>query len=128
MSEYIADLNVSPMIILIIIMAFYVILGAFMDALSTLIITIPIVFPAIISLGFDPIWFGVLITITMEVALVSPPYGLNLFMMQATVPGIRMAELYRGVIWFIVFDILTLALMMAFPQLSLWLPGMMMGR
>ena len=127
LSEYIAGLNVHPMVIMIIIMIFYVVLGAFIDALSTLIITLPIVFPAIISLGFDPIWFGVLITITIEVALVSPPYGLNLFMMQATVPGLRMADLYRGVIWFIVFDILTLAIMMAFPQLSLWLPNMMLG-
>lgn len=128
LSEYIADLNVPPMVIVIIIMFFYVVLGAFLDALSTLIITIPIVFPAITALGYDPIWFGVLITITIEIALVSPPYGLNLFMMQATVPGLRMADLYRGVIWFIVFDILTLALMMAFPVLSLWLPSMMMGR
>jgi tripartite ATP-independent transporter DctM subunit len=127
-SEYIAGLNVPPIIIMIIIMAFYIILGAFMDALSTLIITIPIIFPAITALGYDPIWFGVLITITIEVALVSPPYGLNLFMMHATVPDIRMAELYRGVVWFIVFDILTLAIMIAFPQLSLWLPNLMIGR
>lgn len=127
LSEYIADLVVPPVIILIVIMAFYIVLGAFIDALSTLIITLPIVFPAMVALGYDPVWFGVLITITIEIALVSPPYGLNLFMMQATVPDLQMSELYRGVVWFIIFDILTLAIVIAFPQIALWLPNMMLG-
>lgn len=108
-------------------MIFYLVIGCFLDAISILIITLPIVFPTITALGYDPIWFGVLITITIEVALVSPPYGLNLFMMQATVPNMQMGDLYRGVIWFIVIDIISMALFIAYPQLVLWLPSMMMN-
>ena len=106
-------------------MIFYLVIGCFLDAISILIITLPIVFPTITALGYDPIWFGVLITITIEVALVSPPYGLNLFMMQATVPNMQMGDLYRGVIWFIVIDIISMAIFIAYPQLVLWLSGMM---
>ncbi len=125
LTEYISSLSVSPLVILIAIMIFYLIVGCFMDALSILIITLPVVFPTITALGYDPVWFGILITITVEVALVSPPYGLNLFMMQATVPNIRMGDLYRGVIWFIVVDVVSLALFIAFPSIVIWLPGMM---
>jgi C4-dicarboxylate transporter, DctM subunit len=125
LTEFISDLSVAPVVILIAIMIFYLIIGCFMDALSILIITLPVVFPTIVALGYDPVWFGILITITVEVALVSPPYGLNLFMMQATVPGIRMGDLYRGVVWFIVVDVISLAVFIAFPSIVLWLPNMM---
>jgi tripartite ATP-independent transporter DctM subunit len=125
LTEFISDLSVAPVVILIAIMIFYLIIGCFMDALSILIITLPVVFPTIVALGYDPVWFGILITITVEVALVSPPYGLNLFMMQATVPGIRMGDLYRGVVWFIVVDVISLVVFIAFPSIVLWLPNMM---
>ncbi len=127
LSSQISELAVSPLVILIAMMIFYLVIGCFLDAISILIITLPIVFPTITALGYDPIWFGVLITITIEVALVSPPYGLNLFMMQATVPNMQMGDLYRGVIWFIVIDIISMALFIAYPQLVLWLPSMMMN-
>ncbi|MDD5701403.1 MAG: TRAP transporter large permease subunit [Dehalococcoidales bacterium] len=107
-------------------MIFYIIIGCFLDAISILIITLPIVFPTITAWVMT-LWFGVLITITIEVALVSPPYGLNLYMMQAAVPNMQMGDLYRGVIWFIVIDIISMALFIAYPQLILWLPGMMMN-
>jgi len=125
LSEYLAGLNTSPLVILIAIMVFYLIIGCFMDALSVLVITMPIVFPTIMALGFDPIWFGILITFSIEVALVSPPYGLNLFVMQATLRDIKLGELYRGVSWFILMDVIRLAVLVAFPQLALWLPSMM---
>ncbi len=125
LTEFISNLSVPPLVILIAIMIFYLIVGCFMDALSILIITLPVVFPTIVALGYDPVWFGILITITVEVALVSPPYGLNLFMMQATVPNIQMGDLYRGVIWFIVVDVVSLALFIALPSIVIWLPSMM---
>jgi tripartite ATP-independent transporter DctM subunit len=127
LTQYIADMNVPRLLILIAIMIFYLIVGCFMDALSILIITLPIVFPMIVGLGYDPIWFGILITLTVEVALVSPPYGLNLFVMQASVPDLKLGELYRGVFWFILMDAVFLALLIAFPQIAIWLPNKMMG-
>jgi TRAP-type C4-dicarboxylate transport system permease large subunit len=127
LSEYITGLSVPPLVILIAIMVFYLVIGCFMDALSILIITLPIVFPAITALGYDPIWFGILITVTVEVALVSPPYGLNLFMMQAVVPGIKMGDLYRGVTWFLVIDVISLIIFIAVPGIVLWLPNAMWG-
>jgi C4-dicarboxylate transporter DctM subunit len=127
LTEYIASLNLSPLLILIAIMVFYLIIGCFMDALSILVITMPIVYPTILALGFDPIWFGILITFSVEVALVTPPYGLNLFVLQATVPDIKLGDLYRGVIWFVLMDIIRLVILIAFPQVALWLPGKMWG-
>jgi len=127
LTEYIAGLNMSPMLILISIMVFYIIIGCFLDALSILIITMPIVYPLIISLGFDPIWFGILITFSIEMALVTPPYGLNLFVIQATVPDLKIGDLYRGVSWFLLVDLIRLAILIAFPAVALWLPGMMWG-
>lgn len=127
LTEYITGLSVPPLMVLVGIMVFYLILGCFMDALSILVITMPIVFPAILALGFDPIWFGILITFSIEVALVTPPYGLNLFVIQATVPDLKLGDLYRGVSWFVLMDIVRLVFLIAFPQISLWLPDMMWG-
>ena len=98
---------------------------SFLDALSILIITMPIVYPLILSLGYDPIWFGILITFSIEMALVTPPYGLNLFVIQAVVPDLKIGDLYRGVSWFILVDLIRLAVLIAFPAVALWLPSMM---
>jgi len=127
LTEYIGSLNVPPLFILVAILVFYLIIGCFMDALSILVITMPIVYPTILALGFDPIWFGILITFSIEMALVTPPYGLNLFVLQATVPDLRLGDLYRGVIWFILMDLIRLVILIAFPQVALWLPGKMWG-
>jgi len=127
LTEYIAGLNMPPLLVLISIMVFYIIIGCFLDALSILIITMPIVYPLILSLGYDPIWFGILITFSIEMALVTPPYGLNLFVIQATVPDLKLGDLYRGVFWFVLVDLIRLAILIAFPQVALWLPSMMWG-
>jgi C4-dicarboxylate transporter DctM subunit len=125
LTEFIAGLNMPPLLILISIMVFYIIIGCFLDALSILIITMPIVYPLILSLGYDPIWFGILITFSIEMALVTPPYGLNLFVIQATVPDLKLGDLYRGVSWFILMDLIRLVILIAFPAVALWLPSMM---
>jgi tripartite ATP-independent transporter DctM subunit len=127
LTEAITSSGLPPLGILIGFMVFYLVIGSFMDSLSVLIITLPIVYPTITALGYDPIWFGILITLNMEVALVSPPYGLNLFILQATVPNLKLATLYRGVIPFIINDVVRMALFIAFPQIVMWLPNMMWG-
>lgn len=125
LTEYIAGLDMPPLAILVAVMVFYFITGMFMDSLTILIITLPMVFPMITAIGYDPIWFGILITLNVEVSLVSPPYGLNLFILQATVPDLRTGVLYRGVTWFIIMDIVRMVILIAFPQLVLWFPNMM---
>ena len=102
------------------------VLGCFMDIVAMMMITIPIFFPIVISLGFDPLWFGLLMLLNMEVAPVTPPFGLELFVMKAVAPNdTTMTDIYRTAIPFIVMDSGVLLLMLFFPKLTLWLPNLM---
>jgi C4-dicarboxylate transporter, DctM subunit len=125
LSAFIVGLNVPPLVILIIIMFFYFIIGCLMDSLSIMIITLPIIYPVIIKLGFDPIWFGVLQVQNLEISVVTPPYGMNLFILKGLLPDVKMGEIFRGVLWFIIPLILTMAIYIAFPQVATWLPSLM---
>jgi len=100
-------------------------MGCFIDVLPGAVITLPILFPAVASLGFDPIWFGVLIVFLMEYGMVTPPFGMNLFVLKGIVPEAPLSEIIRGVTPFLLAGLLILVLLVAFPQLSLWLPSMM---
>jgi C4-dicarboxylate transporter, DctM subunit len=125
LSTWIVGLNVAPIMIIIIIMVIYVVLGCFMDDLSIMVATLPILYPVVIQLGFSPIWFGVLMVQQIELGVVTPPYGMNLFVMKSIMADTSMGEIFSGVIWFIVPLILTLVIYIIFPQVVLWLPGMM---
>lgn len=127
LSEWVVGLNVPPIIILIIIFCIYIILGTALDDLSIMIVTLPIIYPAILRLGFDPIWFGVLMVQNMEIGIISPPYGMNLFVLKGILPDTSMTEIFRSVIWFIIPLVLTMAIYIAFPQVALWLPNLMSG-
>jgi TRAP-type C4-dicarboxylate transport system, large permease component len=124
LSEWVVSLDVAPLVILIIIMFVYFILGCFVDSLTMMIITLPIVYPIIIELGFDPIWFGVLQVQNMEIAAVTPPYGMNLFILKGALPDTSIGEIFKGVLWFILPLALTMVIYIAFPQVSLWLPSL----
>ena len=126
-SEWVVGLEVQPLIIIIGIMIIYFILGCFMDSLSIMIITLPIIYPVVINLGFDPIWFGVLQVQNLEISTVTPPYGMNLFIMKGILPGTSMGEIIRGSMWFIVPMIISMAIYIAFPQVTTWLPNLMSG-
>ncbi len=110
--------------VLLIIVAFYLVLGCFMDAMAMIFLTVPFIFPVVNALGFDPIWFGVLVVSVAEVGLITPPIGMNLFVLQGVVPGLGSATVMRGVVPFLVADLVRLALLIAFPALALWLPGL----
>ena len=96
-----------------------------MDDLSIMVATLPILYPVVIQLGFNPIWFGVLMVQQIELGVVTPPYGMNLFVMKGIMKDTSMGEIYRGVMWFILPLILTLVIYMIFPQIVLWLPDLM---
>jgi len=121
LATWIGGLAVSPLIVLICILVMYFVLGLFMDALAMLVITIPVVFPIILALGYDPIWFGVIAVLTVELGLITPPMGMNIFVIKAMAPHIKLADMFKGVAPFIVSDLIRLVLLIAFPVISLGL-------
>ncbi len=127
-ADYVINLPFPPMVIMICILLFYVILGMFMDAIGMLLLTLPVVYPAVIGLGYDPIWFGIIVVKMCEVCLITPPIGLNCYVVASVRPDIPMSDIFRGIGPFFVCDILTLALFLAFPEIITWLPDTMINR
>ena len=126
-AEWIGSLPYSPLTILICILLAYAILGMFMDAIGMLLLTLPVVHPAIIALGYDTIWFGIIVVKMVELCLITPPIGLNCFVVSGVVPQIKVQDVFRGCFPFFVADVLTVAVLIAFPQIILILPNFMGG-
>jgi C4-dicarboxylate transporter DctM subunit len=122
---FLGGIELPSVVILVIILIVYVFLGCIMDTLALTLITLPIIFPLILSLGFDPIWFGILFTINVEMALVTPPIGINVFIISGMAKGIPMYTIFRGVLPFIGAMAVCTGLIIAFPQIALFLPGTM---
>ncbi|HEX9490119.1 MAG TPA: TRAP transporter permease [Stellaceae bacterium] len=108
--------------VLALIMLMYLALGCLMDALAMIILTVPIIFPVITALGFDPIWFGVIIVMTVELGLIHPPVGMNVFVIKSVVPEVSFLTIFSGVLPFIATDILRLIILIAFPIVATYLP------
>ena len=115
-------LPVGPYGVLALIMVGYLILGAVMDELAMILLTVPIVFPAMMQLGFDPVWFGVIIVMAVTFGMICPPVGMNVFVINSIATDIPLTRIYRGTFPFIAVDLVRLVLLCAFPILSLWLP------
>ncbi len=125
-AEFILGLQVPRLLILIMILSVYVFLGMFLDAIGMLMLTLPIIFPAVVSLGYDPIWFGIIAVKMCEICLITPPVGLNCYIVRSVAPDIPLEEIFRGIIPFVAMDILTVALFIVFPQIITFLPSHMM--
>ena len=125
LSDLLLALPLGPHGVLVVLLLFYLVMGCFMESLALVLLTVPIVYPAIIALGFDPIWFGVIVVMTVELGLITPPYGMNMFVINAMAPDIGLMAIFRGVTPFIVTDLIRLALLVAFPILVLYLPRTM---
>ena len=123
-SDAITSVVSSPTLILVSILLIMVALGCFMDSMAIVLLTVPIFFPLIQSVGIDPIWFGILVVRVTEIGLITPPVGLNLYVIQG-VSGVPMGSIFKGVTPFIICDFLHVAILMMFPILSLWLPSFM---
>ena len=107
----------------------YIVMGTFLDDTAMLIIVAPLYVPLVIALGFNPIWYGILYTITCQIAYITPPFGYNLFLMRALAPDhVSLGDIYRSIVPIVGIMILTLAIIMAFPQIALWLPGQVYGQ
>ncbi len=124
LTNFIAGLGFSKIKMLIAVVVFYLILGCFMEALSMMITTIPIVTPVMLQLGFDPIWFGIVIVILIEVALITPPVGLNLFVVQSLRKNGALNDVIVGSLPFVFIMLVMIALLAAFPGVALWLPSL----
>jgi C4-dicarboxylate transporter, DctM subunit len=124
-TTFLTGLGLGRYGVLALIMLLYLVLGCLMDALAMIILTVPIIFPVIIALGFDPIWFGVLIVMTVELGLIHPPVGMNIFVIKSVVEDVRISTIFYGVLPFIVTDILRLIILIAFPIIALYLPSQM---
>lgn len=123
-TSWIVSLDVHPMVIMICILLAYAILGMFMDAIGMLLLTLPVVYPAVIALGFDSIWFGIIVVKMAEVCLITPPIGLNCFVVNGVRPDIPLTDVFRGIALFFVADVLTIAALLAFPEIVTWLPNL----
>jgi len=125
---WIVSLDVPRLGIFICILAIYFVLGMFLDGIGMLMLTLPVVYPAILKLGYDPIWFGVIIVKLVEICLVTPPVGLNCYVVNGVRPDIPLADVFRGVWPFVVADLLVIALLYVFPDIATFLPNTMFGK
>ncbi|MGE0316091.1 MAG: TRAP transporter large permease [Lautropia sp.] len=123
--DWLTHLPVGPWGVLAIVMLGYLLLGAVMDELAIILLTVPIVFPAMMQLGFDPVWFGVIIVMTVTFGMISPPVGMNVFVINSIARDVPLARIYAGVMPFLAADILRLVLLCVFPAIALWLPSLM---
>ena len=118
---WVAELGVNKFVVLAIFVVMYLILGAILDVWGMLILTLPFVFPVVTSLGFDPVWFGVFIVVMVEIALITPPIGINVYVMHNLAPDIELTEIFKGVMPFVAVSLLFVVLLTAFPQMALYL-------
>jgi tripartite ATP-independent transporter DctM subunit len=124
-TEFLIGLGIGKYGVLALIMVMYLVLGCLMDSLAMIILTVPIIFPVIKDLGFDPIWFGIIIVMTVELGLIHPPVGMIVFVIKSVVQDVTFATIFRGVIPFIITDLIRLVILIAFPIIALWLPSHM---
>jgi tripartite ATP-independent transporter DctM subunit len=125
--EALISLNLSGLGTLAVILLVYLVLGCFLEGFAMLVLTLPIFFPVVTSMGIDPIWFGVLVVLTLEMGLISPPVGLNVFIVKSVAPKVPLGDIFVGVIPFWIAMLITLAILIAFPQISLIVPNTMFG-
>ncbi len=125
LQEAVTAFGVHPLAVMAVIVAIYFVLGCVLESLSMVLLTVPVFFPIVTGLGYDPVWFGVIVVVATEISLITPPVGFNVFMLHSMLPEIRVGVMFRGLVPFIAADVLRLALLIAVPVITLWLPGLM---
>ena len=125
LKAFVSGFNLSPTMVVMAICAIYVVLGTAMEELSMVLLTMPVFFPVIVHLGLDPVWFGIIIVCVVEIGLISPPVGMNMFVLKTLLPEVPTGTVFRGVMPFMWADVVRLAILVAFPIISLLLPRMM---
>lgn len=124
LKDFVTRFEVHPVMVVFAICSIYVILGTAMEELSMILLTLPVFFPLVVSLGFDPVWFGILVVTVVEIGLISPPVGMNLFVLKTLLPQVSTGTVFRGVLPFMAADVIRLAILISFPIITLWLPSL----
>ncbi len=119
--------NLSGLQVMILIILGYILMGCFLEAIGMVLITVPVFQPIIMKFGYDPIWFAIIVVIMVEIGLIHPPVGMNLFVIQAQAPDVKITSIYRGIIPFLVAPLILIVLLFMFPGLALWLPKLFYG-
>ena len=125
LKAFVSQYQIHPMTVMIAICVIYVVLGTAMEELSMILLTVPVFFPLVVGLGFDPVWFGIIIVVVVQIGLISPPVGMNMFVVKSMLPRISTATIFRGVTPFVIAEVVLLAILVAFPSISLVLPRLM---
>lgn len=125
-ADWVSHMQLSPVMLMFVLTILYVILGMFMDPLGIMLLTLPVVVPVIKAAGFDMVWFGILMVKYLEIGMITPPVGLNVFVLKATIGNtVSLETIFRGIWWFFVMDLIVVALMVAYPEIALWLPNLL---
>jgi len=127
LADWVQHLQMSPLMVIMMMIAFYLVLGCFLDAISMILITIPVFLPLAQGLGFDPVWFGIVVLVVVEVGMITPPVGLNIFVIRAQLPDVKLADVYWGIVPFLLAAGGIVALLLMFHDLALWLPRLLYG-
>lgn len=122
LSGFVSGLDMHPMAVMAIILLIYLVMGCFLDTLAMILLTVPIFFPIVVDLGFDPVWFGVIVVMVVELGLITPPIGMNVFVIKGIAPDIKLATIYAGVIPFVIAQMILIILVFLLPDIALWLP------
>jgi C4-dicarboxylate transporter, DctM subunit len=120
-------LNLSAPVVMVMIVLAYIVMGCFLEGIGMVLITVPVFLPLVVKFGYDPIWFSILVVIVVEVGLIHPPVGMNLFVIQAQAPDVRITNIYRGTIPFLIAPLLLIIILFLFPGLAQWLPKLLYG-
>lgn len=126
LKAFVERFELHPMWVMAAICVIYIALGTAMEELSMILLTVPVFFPLVVHLGFDPVWFGIIIVVVVEIGLISPPVGMNIFVLKTLLPEVPTGTVFRGVLPFLCADVIRLALLVAFPAISLYLPNLLM--
>ena len=124
-SNSVLAMNVSPIVVILIILAIYLVLGAVLDVIGMITLTIPIFFPIALALGFDGIWFAIIVVRAMEMAMITPPIGMNAYIVAGVAKDVSIGTVFKGIIPFLIADIILIGLMIAFPEIITFLPKLM---
>ena len=127
LSSFAQSMQLNALSVMLIIVIAYVIIGCFLEGIGMVLITVPVFLPLVVKYGYDPIWFSIIVVIVVELGLIHPPVGMNLFVIQAQAPDVKLTAIYRGIIPFLVAPFVLIALLLAFPELALWLPKKLYG-
>ena len=122
-TAWVQGLGVAPWVVILMMVGFYIVLGFFLDAISMILITVPVFLPLAEAVGFDGIWFGILVLVAVEVGMITPPVGLNIFVIRSQMPDIALMDVYRGIVPFLFAHAGLIALLLLVPGIALWFPG-----